>query len=65
MTVKNFPELKFDSGYNSSVSLAVLSAHARTDQVRVHNDGLDATGKLVLRFELPGMKSIVKRTHAR
>jgi hypothetical protein len=60
MTLKGFPELKFDTPGNAAISLAVIGEHARRENLKVRNDGIDVTGRLVLRIELPGWKSVVK-----
>ncbi len=60
-----FPELRFDNGNNSSLSLHVLAEHARTGRVRVFHRGLDGTGKLLLAVELPGSSSVRPREYRR
>ncbi len=60
-----FPELRFDNGNNSSISLHVLAEHARTGRVRVFSRGLDSTGKLQLAIELPGSKTVQRKNYER
>lgn len=60
-----FPALNFTNGNNSAISLNVLAEHARTSRVRVHDRGLDGTGKLILAVELPGSNSVKPREFKR
>lgn len=60
-----FPELRFDNANNSAHSLRILGEFVRRGDVRVFQDGIDGTGKLVLRVQLPGSETIQKRTTIR
>jgi hypothetical protein len=53
-----FPALNFDNGNNAAISLHILAEFARRGDVKVIHDGLDGTGKLVLRFRLPGSQTV-------
>jgi hypothetical protein len=65
MTVKGFPELRFDTGGNAAISMAVLGEYARRGDVKIKDEGLDPTGRLVLRIALPGSKTVVPRREFR
>ena len=62
MTTKGFPELRFDTPGNAAISLSVLGEFARRGDVKVFQDGIDGTGKLCLRFELPGSRTVRRST---
>lgn len=57
----NWPPLKFDNANNASISLSVIAEHVRRGNVRVLTGELDSTGRLVVRLELPGSKTIRNR----
>jgi hypothetical protein len=59
------PQLRFDNGNNSSISLHVLAEHARTGAVRVFERGFDSTGKMILAVELPGSSTVRPRERPR
>lgn len=59
-----FPELRFDTPGNAAISLHSLAEFARRGDVKVFRDGLDGTGKLILRLQLPG-SSTVRKTEFR
>jgi hypothetical protein len=63
--LKTFPQLRWDNGNNSSISFSILGEHARRENVRVVGHELDGTGRLVLRIELPGSKTVQPRAFKR
>lgn len=60
-----FPALNFSNGNNASISLHTLAEFARRGDVKVIQDGLDGTGKMVLRIQLPGSETVKARTIVR
>lgn len=52
------PALNFENGNNSALSLHHIAELCRRGDAKVFPGGVDGTGKLILRIELPGSKTV-------